>query len=240
METTAPLSKQTGDVLRWPLPSELVSSPPVAYRNAFAKALAQESAPEIVKSYVLLSLEQMEWLYAFACRHLLPSGLCGRGIELGAGCGLLSSVVARDPKVEVVYAVEVCDVMATLVIPKVAAYVLGERGRKVVPVVGSFDDLRFSAGSIDFAVEISSLHHSDDLAKTLAECARVLKRGGILLCFDRCQPNRITDAEVNAMLSKVYPREFLVANHYPPDIRLTRRENGEHEYRLFEWQTAFR
>ena len=36
----------------------------------------------------------------------------------------------------------------------------------------------------------------------------------------------------------MYDQEFLKRNGYPEDTRLTRRENGEHEYRLFEWQAA--
>jgi hypothetical protein len=40
------------------------------------------------------------------------------------------------------------------------------------------------------------------------------------------------------MLDEVYSRKFMVANCYPPDVKLTRRENGEHEYRMFEWRSA--
>ena len=62
----------------------------------------------------------------------------------------------------------------------------------------------------------------------MTECARVLKPGGLLLCFDRCHDDSVSDADVERLLSKVYSRDFLVANCYPPDITLTRRA---------EWRT---
>ena len=60
-----------------------------------------------------------------------------------------------------------------------------------------------------------------------------------MILFDRCHPDTLTDAEVDAMLEEVYSDHFLASNHYPPGIRLTRRENGEHEYRFFEWKRSF-
>ena len=48
----------------------------------------------------------------------------------------------------------------------------------------------------------------------------------------------MTDAEVEALLSAVYPKDFLESYHYPSDLRITRLEHGEHEYRLREWQAA--
>ena len=130
--------------------------------------------------------------------------------------------------------------MVELVIPKVSTWILGRDARKIIPVSGSFDDIHLASDSLDFAVEIDSLHHSRNLERTLHECARVLKPGGILVCLDRCHPNSLTDAQVEAMLDRVYPKEFLVANHYPPEVTLTRRDNGEHEYRMFEWERAFK
>lgn len=232
-------SRQNGGVLRWPLPPELETAVEVTYRNAFAENLSHKSAPDIVRSYVYLSQADMACMMRLAERHVLPRPLHGVGIELGAGCGLLASVVAQNAAIEAVFALEVCEQMARLNIPKVAQHVLGEYSRKVIPVIGSFDDLRLPDNSLDFAIEIDSLHHSHDLKRTLTECARVLKPDGVALCFDRCHPDSLPDEEVEAMLSKVYSRAFLIANSYPSDAVLTRRENGEHEYRRFEWQAAF-
>jgi ubiquinone/menaquinone biosynthesis C-methylase UbiE len=231
---------RSGQVLRWPVPEEFTSSPAVAYRNRFALALSTRSVPEIVESFVYLSPAEMKRLVHVARTSVGAPPFRGVGMELGSGCGLLSATIAREPGVEAMLAVEICEQVAASLIPKVASGVLQNSADKVTPVVGSFDDLQVPDNSIDFIVEIDSFHHSDDLPRTVSECSRVLKPGGRLMCLDRCHSNSVSDADVERMLSEVYSRRFLIQNAYPPDIKLTRRENGEHEYRLFEWQAAFK
>ena len=237
---TAELRPGPGGVVRWPLSEALAAAPAIACRNLFAEALSRKSARDIASSYVYMTLSQMRRLVKLALEHALKRPLVGYGIELGAGCGLLAAVVAEQRQVRGILALEVCEKMAELVVPKVSAWVLGGAASRVVPIAGSFDDLRLPDAALDFAIEIDSLHHSDNLQRTLSECARVLRPGAILLCFDRCHPDSLTDAEVGEMLDRVYSREFLAANHYPADARLTRRDNGEHEYRRFEWERAFK
>jgi ubiquinone/menaquinone biosynthesis C-methylase UbiE len=222
----------------WPVPADYLASPEVAYRNRFAIALSERTPEEMVWSYLWLGPEQIDRLVWLAQRHL-GAEFHGVGLELGAGCALLSAIIAKQPSVERVYAIEICEEMAKRVIPKVATWILREESSKVVPIFGSFNDLQLPDASVDFIVEIQSIHHSHDLARTLAEAARVLKRGGTVLCFDRCHPDKLTDQQVEEMLSQVYPEAFIRASHYPPGAVLTRRENGEHEYRLFEWKAAF-
>ena len=152
---------------------------------------------------------------------------------------MLSAMIARHPAVDRIYAVEICEELVNRVVPKVTEWVLGRESPKVLPVFGSFNDLQLPDESVDFIVEIQSIHHSHDLARTLAEAARVLKRGGILLCFDRCHPDSVTDQQVEEMLSLTYSEAFIRGSHYPDGTVLTRRENGEHEYRLWEWKAAF-
>lgn len=232
--------RRTRQAIRWPVTESQRKLVEVVYRNDFIQKLAQRSVPEILASYVYFSVSEMEQLLGMAARYLLPSPLRGIGIELGAGSGLLSSVVARSRRVEAVLAIEICERAASLLIPKVASWVLGVDGAKVIPVVGSFDDLHLPDDSIDFALEIDSFHHSDNLAHTISECARVLKPGGLLLCFDRCWPDAHPDEDLDRLLSMIYTPEFLKANGYPPGITLTRRDNGEHEYKQREWQEAFK
>lgn len=228
-----------GPALRWPLPAALTSGPAVRHRNDYADRLAALPPAQIVESYVYLSRDGMRQLVTGLARRYLPRPFTGIGLELGAGCALLASVVASSRQVQRVYAVEICERMVDRIIPQVAAWVLGRDAGKIVPVVGSFDDLRLPDASVDFVVEIDSLHHSNDLARTVTECARVLKPGGLLVCFDRCHPDTLTDQEVDEKLSRVYPRAWLEANAYPPELHLTRRDNGEHEYRMAEWKSAF-
>ena len=228
----------TSPSVKWPIPDALRAAPAVTLRNGFARELSVERADAIAQRYVYMTPDQVGALVGLAERRFLPHPLRGRGIELGAGCGVFAAVVARRADVEAVLAVEVCDEVTDLLIPKIARHVLGDAADKVVPIAGSFDDLRIPDASLDFAIENDSLHHSDDLAVTMTECARVLRPGGLLLCFDRCHDDSVSDEEVERMLATVYTRGFLVANGYPPDITLTRRANGEHEYRLFEWRAA--
>ena len=70
-------------------------------------------------------------------------------------------------------------------------HIAGEAGPRVTGVVGSFDDIHLPEESCDFCIEVDSLHHSDDLLRTLREIARKLKRGGhVNGCLTRStQPN---------------------------------------------------
>lgn len=228
---------QTGATPRWPIDAELEAAVKVSYRSQLAVKLADQSAHEINRRYVYLSEFQMSRMLDLVQQHVFGQPLSGVGLELGSGSGLLAAVAARRPGVRAVLALEICDNFDVL-IEKVAQSVLGRDAAKVIPVVGSFDDLRVPDESFDFALDHDSLHHSDDLTRTIKECARVLKPGGVLVCFDRCHPDTVTDAQVNEMLDRVYSKEFLAFNSYPTDITLTRRENGEHEYRHFEWKAA--
>lgn len=236
----AALYADTGHAVRWPLPAELEAALEVTLREGFARHLAERPVEEICVRHAASSIDGMRSTLRLAEQHVLTTPLRGRGIELGAGCGLLASVVADNSEVESVLAVEVCAAQVQLLVPKVSRHILGDRdATKVVPVVGSFNDLRVPDESIDFVVEYHAYHHSDDLNQTLAETARVLRPGGVVLLFDRVQPDSLSDEEVERLLSQVYSREFLIAYHHPPDIELTRRVNGEHEYRQREWQAAF-
>lgn len=231
--------KSTKQAARWPIPLALESAAEVAYRNDFVTELVKRSVPDILEAYVYFSVSDMKRLLGLARKYLLSSDLEGVGMDLGSGSGLLASVVASGQKVKTVLAIEVCEKATNLLIPKVASWVLHERSDKVIPVTGCFDDLQLPDNSIDFAVEIDSFHHADDLAAVMSECARVLKPGGLVLAFDRCWPNWVPDWDLEGLLSKVYTKEFLIANGYPPHITLTRRENGEHEYKLFQWQAGW-
>lgn len=230
---------QEYSTLQWSIGENLFNSAAVVNRNIFAENLALKSPQEIVANYVYLSKHEMEDLFKIATRRLKDNPIKGIGIELGAGCGLLSSVIAQSADVEKIYAVEICEKMSNLIIPKISSWVIGSGYRKVVPVIGSFDNLELESRSLDFAVEIDSYHHSSDLKTTFSECHRVLKPGGTLICIDRCHPDTLSDDDVEKMLSLVYSKEFLISNYYPSDTILTRKQNGEHEYRYSEWKEAF-
>jgi hypothetical protein len=67
-----------------------------------------------------------------------------------------------------------------------------------------------------------------------------LKPNGIFIIVDRAHNNFTPDSEIERMLNIVYDEAFLIKNHRPKDLILTRRENGEHEHRFLEWKNFFK
>jgi SAM-dependent methyltransferase len=230
----------TSPQLAWQVPAALLESDAVENRNAFARRFASSPLGQVLETYTKLDPKRARQLIEAGEKAVLPQQLRGVGLELGAGTALLSSVLARRPGIEKVYAVEVVPEMVATIQKRVVESLLPPEERaKVQRTRGSFDNLELPDGSADFILELASWHHSDDLKKSLAEAARVLKKGGLVLAFDRIQPDAMSDGEVDALLDRVYQQDFLEKMGYPPGIRLTRRMNGEHEYRRREWLEAF-
>lgn len=230
---------ETGRPIEWPVPDALASSIGIAARDRSAAMIATMDLARGAPLNGALAPADMEMLWQSAERNLLDGPVSGTGIDLGAGLGILAAVVATRDAVDTVLAVEVCPEFVRAVIPRAASEVLADRAAKVVPVLGTFDDLRIPDGSVDFAVEIDSLHHADDLDAAVRECARVLRPGGTLVCFDRVQPDDMSDAMRERLLNRVYTDEWIATNGYPPGIQMTRRDNGEHEIRASEWRATF-
>ena len=99
--------------------------------------------------------------------------------------------------------------------------------------------LKLDDNSLDFAISWDSMHHSIDPITTLQECNRVLKKNGLFLIIDRAHNNSTPDSEIERMLNIKYNKEFLRKNYRSEDLVLSRRDNGEHEYRFFEWKNFF-
>jgi SAM-dependent methyltransferase len=233
---------QTNDeVVRWSLEPELQAisdNPAVIYRDNLAENMFDMPVEDIINIYLGMNIEGMSELVDLANDYVLDEPLSGIGIEMGAGTGLMAATICKSPAVVGLLAVELCAQMAELIIPKVCRHVLGDEVNRVVPVVGSFNNIPLEPESVDFILEIGSFHHSDDLDLTFRSSYEVLKPGGRLLCFDRCMPDSMTDQEVERRMNMQYSVNFLRSHGYPPDIALTRRENGEHDYRFFEWRRA--
>lgn len=219
----------------WPIPDAFKDAKEVTYRDRMGEHLLAMKPNEIVKYYAYHTFEEMEeWLHLF--KKYAP--INGIGLELGAGCGVMATVFAKEPKVQLILGVEVVDSMTHKIMPKVAQGYLGAESHKMVPVLGTFDDLQIPNNSIDFIVEMDSIHHSHNLKQTFAESYRVLKKGGVMIFLDRCHPDTLSDQKVNELLDVEYTLDWINHNFYPPGSILTRRENGEHEYRKKEWLAA--
>jgi len=226
--------------LSWQIPAALLASAAVENRNVFARRFENAPLALILDTYTKLDLPRAKALIAAGEKAVLPAPLSGVGLELGAGTALLSSALALRPQVEKVYAVEVVPEMVELIQKRVVESLLPPGLQsKVQRTRGSFDQLEVPDGSADFILELASWHHSDDLERSLAEAARVLRLGGVVLGFDRVQPDELAEEEILRLLDHVYDEAFLERMGYPPGITLTRRDNGEHEYRRREWLEAF-
>lgn len=163
----------------------------------------------------------------------------GVGIDLGGGVGCISSTLAKNENIEKIYCVEISEATVKLCHPIVKKKILENNTSKVQSVIGDFDQLELPDNSIDFAVSWDSMHHSLDPVKTFQECKRVLKPNGIFVIVDRAHNNSTSDSEIERMLNIQYDENFLKKNYRPDNLILTRKENGEHEYRFFEWKSFF-
>jgi ubiquinone/menaquinone biosynthesis C-methylase UbiE len=167
--------------------------------------------------------------------NFIPEGI---GVELGAGCAAISVELAlNNPKIEKIYAVEI--VPEIVEIAQKNLIQIHRLSNKIIPVVGSFDQIEVSDNSIDFAVEFDSFHHSFDLQKTISESYRVLKQGGRLLIIDRSHWNASKKRRIE-LEEQVYSEKFLVDRGWDKSKKITRSDNGEHEYLLSEYLSAIK
>ncbi|MAS89835.1 MAG: hypothetical protein CMO14_02220 [Thaumarchaeota archaeon] len=164
----------------------------------------------------------------------------GVGIDLGGGVGCISSTVAQNETIQKIFCIELVEDVVKLCQPIVKENILGKNSDKVTSVVGSFDNLELEDNSIDFAISWDAMHHSSNLYKTLLECKRVLKDDSVFVIVDRGHNDSTPDSEIERMLDIIYDKEFLIKNYRSEDTILTRRENGEHEYRFSEWKNYFK
>jgi SAM-dependent methyltransferase len=164
--------------------------------------------------------------------------LHGRGADLGSGTGVGACITAKMPLVSEVYAVECSELFVTQVMPEVFSKFSGPV-EKIQRVVGDFNALHVENESLDFLVEIDSYHHSEDLALSARESFRVLKPGGIVVAVDRAWPDHVTQAELDAKLDKEFNPNLKRKYAIPENVRFTRRDWGEHEYTLKQWEIVF-
>jgi hypothetical protein len=83
------------------------------------------------------------------------------------------------------------------------------------------------------------LHHADNLNSPIAESFRVLKEGGYFISIDRAWIDSINDETIEKMLSHEYGIKWLEQKGFNSNKIITRRDNGEHEYRDSEWKKVF-
>jgi len=228
-------------MITWDIDEGLLRSPAITNRDLFALTLATQPDEVIITQYAGLTPRQIEDEFGeiFAIVRDLGIDLCGTGLELGAGVGVLSAVAVNCwPQIVQLYALEVVPKVIELLQPRTVRHIAPTGADKVLGVLGSFDDMRVPDGHFDFCIEYASLHHSDDLPRTLRETARVLKPGAPLVAIDRAHYDGVSDEQLRFMLDVQYSAEWKRRNGYS-DAPLSRAQNGEHEIRMKEWLAAF-
>lgn len=237
---------KTMKIVRWPIDPNLAKETDEHYRTRFALTLKDKDPMEIVRAITFdnvaphITLDDAERFVDFADSKLLGGALRGVGLEVGAGCGFFSSIFAKREAVRKMYAVEVCENIVRELMEPVSRYVTGDKGSdKLVGCVGDFDRIQLADGSLDFVFDFYSLHHSNDLDRTLRELSRVLKRGGAIFCFDKARADGLSDADLDRLLDVEYSDAAKRNMGVPAGAHLTRRMNGEKEYRLKDWKAAF-
>lgn len=227
-------------VIHWKVEEGLLSSPAVTNRNLFAQKICNKSANEILKKYAYHDENEINDFYTKVFRLIEGIDIKGVGLELGAGvCGFTAAICKYLPDVHKIYAVELVSDVVELLQPITLPSICGTESKKVERVIGSFNNLEVDDGVIDFCFEIESLHHSEQLMKTLQETHRVLKPGGHLIMLDRAHNNKVTDEQIKYMLDVEYSEEWKCEHGYDSAM-LTRRDNGEHEIRFYEWDEVFK
>lgn len=222
----------------WQRNPNLISGQEYIGNQLVAKETSKKGFSAIIDEYVYIHSENVENTF-----NIIPKSselIHGTGIDLGGGVGCISSTLAKRNNIDKIYCVELVEDAVKLCHPIVKQEILKEEKNKVISVVGDFDNLELENNSIDFAVSWDSMHHSTDLVKTLKECKRVLKKNGALIIVDRAHNDSISDSEIERMLNIVYDQAFLTKYYRPKNMILTRRENGEHEHRFFEWKKFFK
>lgn len=232
-------------ILRWKFSESLRREAEVNYRTTYALGLQGRPALDIIRDLTFdgsaprITVADLERLLRWIERCFLKKSFFGIGVEVGSGPLVFCSVLARFARVTTMYGVEICAPIIEKLYPAIAREIAGAFENKAVGVVGSFDDMALADGSVDFVFDFFSLHHSLDIRITLRELARVLKPGGFVLMLDKARPDSYSEEDLDELLDAKYGPEYNRHFGLPEDQNMTRRLNGEREYRLKDWHAAF-
>ena len=144
--------------------------------NRVAEKISKKSFYEMCNQYTAISLKNMEKILKLD--HGVWKNIKGTGVDLGGGIGLVSSVIAKKKKIKKIYCVEIVKNSVTKCQPKIIKKVLNNKSKKVLSVLGSFDELNLKNNSVDFCIGWDSFHHSTNVIRTLKEAKRVIKKNG--------------------------------------------------------------
>ena len=225
------------------VPNSISQSKAIQNREvATTKSLSETSLSDVAGLEGSPSYEVINSMWTSISSSSVMPELSGIGLELGSGIGLLSAaVISADARRSIVgiIAVEAGAPFVREGIRRASKEVLKQDSYKILPCQGTFENLEIESESVDFILQIEALHHAEMLEPALREAHRVLKKGGHLISIDRSWPNSVKSEVLEELLDHVYEKERLIKKGFPHEDKFTRRDNGEHEYRDFEWTAAF-
>tara|TARA_B100001059_G_C17796821_1_gene563547 strand:- start:669 stop:1607 length:939 start_codon:yes stop_codon:yes gene_type:complete len=216
----------------WESKSELNKIDWIKKTNKQCDIFLNNSPDDISYLYSYFSLNEHKEFVQEVVKKL-NLNLKGVGLELGSGPGILSfsllkifntidKILLLD-KVPNVYKLQ----------DKVSKHL--KLDDKVMSITGDFNNLKLEDNSLDFVLDFDSIHHSDNFKKTFSEISRVLKSNGILLCFDRGQPNYVSKKHIEFLVNMEYNLQYKLENGIDPQQKFNRKMNGEHEPYLNDW-----
>ena len=225
-------------ILKWKVNKTILNTGDYKLNNHVASKVAKKGFKKIIKHYTDITPKNIEKV--LKKNKKFWSSLKGIGVDLGGGVGCVSSVVAKKKDNRKIYCVEVVRNAVLKCQPLVKKGILKSNAHKVVSVIGDFDNINLPDSTVDFCLAWESLHHSNNVVKTLKEAKRITKNNGKILIIDRAHKNNTPDKEIKRMLNVVYSKEFLKKNWLPQNRIFTREQNGEHEYRFRELKNFFK
>jgi len=228
-------------ILTWEVEKGLLNSAAVTNRDSQVKKLLNKTAEDVFLEYSYHTSNEMVSLYGQVVDILtaIDIELKGVGLEAGSGvCGFSTNICNFFKGIDKIYAVELVPTCSTLARDITIPFICGNDFKKIVSVIGSFDNIELDDNSVDFCIEVESFHHSDNLKRSLKEVHRVLKDNGLIVLLDRSHNDSLSEEQREYMLNVQYEKKWLEDQGYD-DAKLSRRENGEHEIKQSEWISAF-